>query len=226
MSRRRRITCERQMNKHQIRRIDSYVQLLWRLKRIARELTGMRLRLNLYRAIGADKLSAERYQIRKGKLRVQRSVCRGQSRDRYWVQLSLTFKLQLSIYQIYIQSIQLSFSNLTCSLDYTTITQGKSRRDIQPVNPILIKLENKGPKLDELALYIIILIIQGKQNQYSKVKYIGCIRNTNPILYPLSIIAFYFFNRQGKDSAKSFLSFQQLEDYYNLYIFPSSIKVL
>ena len=50
-------------------------------------------------------------------------------------------------------------------------------------------------------------------------------RNTNPILYPLSIIAFYFFNYQGKDSAKSFLSFQQLEDYYNLYIFPGSVKV-
>jgi len=53
----------------------------------------------------------------------------------------------------------------------------------------------------------------------------GYIRNTNPILYPLSIIAFYFFNRWGKDSAKSFLSFRQPEDYYNLYIFPSSIKV-
>ena len=26
------------MNKHQIYRIDSYIQLLWRLKRIAREL--------------------------------------------------------------------------------------------------------------------------------------------------------------------------------------------
>ena len=30
LSRRRCITCERQMNKHQIRRIDSYVQLSWK----------------------------------------------------------------------------------------------------------------------------------------------------------------------------------------------------
>ena len=73
--------------------------------------------------------------------------------------------------------------------------------------------------------YIIILIIQGKQNQYSKVKHIGYIYNTNPILYPLFIIAFYFFNYQGKNCAKSFLLFQQLKNYYNLYIFPSSIKV-
>jgi len=51
-------------------------------------------------------------------------------------------------------------------------------------------------------------------------------RNANPILYPLSTIAFYFFNHWGKDSTKSFPSFQQPEDYYNLYIFPSSIKVL
>jgi len=54
----------------------------------------------------------------------------------------------------------------------------------------------------------------------------GYMRNTNPILYPLSVIAFYFFNRWGKDGAKSFLFFRQLENYYGLYIFPSSIKVL
>ena len=114
---------------------------------------------------------------------------------------------------------------LTRFLGHTTITQGESRRDVQLTNLILIKLENKGPKLNKLALYIIILIIQGKQNQYSKVKYISSTRNANPILYPLSIIAFYFFNYQGKNSVKSFPSFQQLEDYYNLYVFPSSIKV-
>jgi len=50
-------------------------------------------------------------------------------------------------------------------------------------------------------------------------------RNTDPILCPLSAIAFYFFNCWGKDGAKSFLSFWQLEDYYNLYIFLGSIKV-
>ena len=53
----------------------------------------------------------------------------------------------------------------------------------------------------------------------------GCIQNADPILCPLSAIAFYFFNHWGKDGAKSFPFFQQLEDYYNLYVFPSSIKV-
>ena len=70
------------------------------------------------------------------------------------------------------------------------------------------------------------LIRQGKQNQHSKIKYINCIQNADLILCPLFTIAFYFFNCWGKDSAKSFPSFQQPEDYYNLYIFSGSIKVL
>jgi len=53
----------------------------------------------------------------------------------------------------------------------------------------------------------------------------GCIQNADPILCPLSAIAFYFFNCWGKDSAESFPSFQQPEDYYNLYVFPGSIKI-
>ena len=117
------------------------------------------------------------------------------------VQLSLTFKLQLSIYQVYILlplytlfSLYSSCYFLTYSLGYIIVTQGKSRQDIQLADFVLIKLENKGPKLDKLVLYIVILRRQGKQNQYNKVKYICYIRNTNPILYPLSIIAFYFFN--------------------------------
>ena len=47
------------MNKHQIRRIDSYVRLLWRLKRIARELNSNAAAVNLYRGVGADILSTE-----------------------------------------------------------------------------------------------------------------------------------------------------------------------
>ena len=50
-------------------------------------------------------------------------------------------------------------------------------------------------------------------------------QNSNLVLYPLSTIAFYFFYYQGRDSTKKLLLFRQLEDYYNLYIFPSSIKV-
>ena len=69
------------------------------------------------------------------------------------------------------------------------------------------------------------LIRQRKQNQYSKVKYIGYIQNSNLVLYPLSTIAFYFFYYQGRDSTKKLLLFRQLEDYYNLYVFPSSVKV-
>jgi hypothetical protein len=63
---------------------------------------------------------------------------------------------------------------------------------------------------------------QGKQNQHGKIEYMGCIRNINPVLCPLSALAFYFFDRWGK---QSFPSFKQPEDYYNQFVFPGSIKV-
>ena len=72
---------------------------------------------------------------------------------------------------------------------------------------------------------MVMSMTQGKQNQHGKVEYMGCMRNADPILCPLSAIAFYFFNRWGKDGAESFPSFRQPEDYYNLYTFPGSIKV-
>ena len=54
------------MGKHQIRRIDSYVRLSWRLKRIAEEQYECSCGRIYIGAIGADKLSAKRYQTRKG----------------------------------------------------------------------------------------------------------------------------------------------------------------
>ena len=72
---------------------------------------------------------------------------------------------------------------------------------------------------------MVMSMTQGKQNQHGEVEYMGCMRNADPILCPLSAIAFYFFNRWGKDGAESFPSFRQPEDYYNLYVFPGSIKV-
>ena len=78
--------------------------------------------------------------------------------------LQTTAKYLLGLYIPYLVYSLYSYYFLTYFLGYTTITQDKSRQDIQLTNLILIKLENKGPKLDKLALYIIILIIQGKQN--------------------------------------------------------------
>jgi hypothetical protein len=69
---------------------------------------------------------------------------------------------------------------------------------------------------------------QGNQNQHGKVEYMGCIRNADPILCPLSALAFYFFyffHRWRKDVALGFPSFRQPEDYYDLFVFPDSIKV-
>ena len=90
---------------------------------------------------------------------------------------------------------------------------------------MLIELENEGPRPDEPAPCMIMSMRQGKQNQYGKVEYMGCMRNVDPVLCPLSALALYFFNRWGKDGAETFPSFRQPEDYYNLYVFPGSVKV-
>jgi len=62
-------------------------------------------------------------------------------------------------------------------------------------------------------------------NQHGKIEYMGCIRNSDPLLCPLSALAFYFFNRWGKAGAQLFPSFRQPEDYYNQYVFPGSVRV-
>ena len=66
---------------------------------------------------------------------------------------------------------------------------------------------------------------QGKQNQHGKIEYMGCMRNVDPVLCPLSALAFYFFNRWGRDGATPFPSFRQPEDYYGHYVFPGSVRV-
>jgi len=53
----------------------------------------------------------------------------------------------------------------------------------------------------------------------------GCMQNADLIFCPLFTIAFYFFNYWGKNGIKSFPSFWQPEDYYNLYVFFGNIKV-
>jgi len=97
--------------------------------------------------------------------------------------------------------------------------------DVQLADLILIDLENEGPKSDESAPCIVMTMRQGKQNQHGKIEYMGYMRNIDPILYPLSALAFYFFNRWGRHGARSFPSFRQPEDYYGYYVFPGSIRV-
>jgi hypothetical protein len=78
-------------------------------------------------------------------------------------------------------------------LGYATVTRGESRRDVQLADLMLLELENKGPKPNESVPCMIMTMRQGKQNQHGKVEYMGCIRNTDPVLCPLSTLALYFF---------------------------------
>ena len=72
---------------------------------------------------------------------------------------------------------------------------------------------------------MIMTMRQGKQNQHGKIEYMGCIRNIDPLVCPLSALAFYFFHRWGRQHAQRFPSFRQPEDYYGHYTFPGSIRV-
>jgi hypothetical protein len=110
-------------------------------------------------------------------------------------------------------------------LGHATVTRGDNRREVQLTDLVLIDLQNEGPKPDESAPCLIMTMRQGKHNQHGKVKYMGCIRNVDLILCPLSALAFYFFYQWGWDSALGFPSFKQPEDYYNLFTFPGSIKM-
>ena len=57
-----------------------------------------------------------------------------------------------------------------------------------------IDLENESPKPDEPVLCMIMTMRQGKTNQHGKLEYMGCLRNIDPVICPLSALAFYFFS--------------------------------
>src|SRR6266480_7155834 len=108
---------------------------------------------------------------------------------------------------------------------HSSVTRGENRRDVQLTDRMLIELEDEGPIPHEAVPCMVITMHQGKMNQFRKVEYMGCLRNINPILCPLSALAFYFFFRWGMDGATSFPSFRQPEDYYELFALPGSVTV-
>jgi hypothetical protein len=121
-------------------------------------------------------------------------------------------------------TIELAAFLTSLFLGHATVTRGESRRDVQLADLVLIELENEGPKPDESVPCMIMTMRQGKQNQHGKIEYMGCMRNVDPILCPLSALAFYFFSRWGKQGAQPFPSFRQPEDYYGHYVFPGSVR--
>ena len=90
---------------------------------------------------------------------------------------------------------------------------------------MLIELEDESPTPHEAVPCMVMTMHQGKMNQFRKVEYMGCLRNIDPVLCPLSALAFYFFFRWGMDGATSFPSFRQPEDYYELFTLPGSVTV-
>ena len=58
---------------------------------------------------------------------------------------------------------------------------------------MLIELEDESPTPHEAVPCMVMMMHQGKMNQFGKVEYMGCLRNIDPVLCPLSALAFYFF---------------------------------
>jgi len=100
-----------------------------------------------------------------------------------------------------------------------------NQRDFQLADLMLLDLEHEGPKPDQTVPCLVTVMMNGKLNKHGKVEYMGCMRNANPVICPLSALAFYFFYRWGRDGAEEFPSFRQPEDYYELAVIPGSIKV-
>jgi hypothetical protein len=78
-------------------------------------------------------------------------------------------------------------------LGYATVTRGESKRDVELADLIMIDLENEGPRPEDLAPRVIMTMRQGKRNQHGKIEYMGCIQNIDPVICPLSALAFYLF---------------------------------
>jgi hypothetical protein len=108
---------------------------------------------------------------------------------------------------------------------HATVTRGEDRRAVQLADLMLIDLENESPRPGETVPCMVQIMRQGKTNQHGKVEYMGCMRNIDPVLCPLSALALYFFFRWGRDGAGQFPSFRQPENYYNLYVLPGSVRV-
>jgi Centromere DNA-binding protein complex CBF3 subunit, domain 2/Transcriptional activator of glycolytic enzymes len=115
------------------------------------------------------------------------------------------------------------------------VLRGESRRMAQLPDLVTIPLPHEGPTpCDALVL----VMRNGKVNKFHKVEYMGAIRNRDPLLCPLSALAFYFFWRWGyvvtdptaKKPADPIPSHRRLpsffgpSDYYHLHALPGEIK--
>jgi hypothetical protein len=63
------------------------------------------------------------------------------------------------------------------SSGHATATRGESKRAVQLADPIVIDLENEGPRPEDSAPCMIMTMRQRKQNQHGKIEYMRCIRN-------------------------------------------------
>ena len=114
------------------------------------------------------------------------------------------------------------------------VLRGENRRMAQLPDLVTISLLGEGPTpCDALVL----IMRNGKVNKFHKVECMGALRNRDPLLCPLSALAFYFFWRWGyvvtdptaKQPAeipphRRLPSFFGPGDYYHLHALPGEIK--
>lgn len=104
---------------------------------------------------------------------------------------------------------------------HNMLLRGESRRHIELADLFTIPLKNEGPTPCPV---MILIMDNGKTNQYGRLEYGGVIRHKNPFLCTLSHTAFYLFYRWNFVREEP-PRFQQRQQWYNTHLIRGADRV-
>ena len=99
-------------------------------------------------------------------------------------------------------------------LDHTMLLRGHSTRACQLADLFTLEFQNEGVTP---CWPVIMVMDQGKTNQFGKREYAACIRNREVITCPVGALAFYLFYRWHR-GGESFPDFTSRRDWYDIFL--------
>lgn len=105
-------------------------------------------------------------------------------------------------------------------LSHLLLARGEARRFAELPDLQLLMLDNEGPSLCPVLLYI---MSNGKTNQNGRIEYTGLLRNKDVSICGMSALAFYFFYRWEK-SGESFPCFKSNKDWYDTKLLVGKLE--
>ena len=99
-------------------------------------------------------------------------------------------------------------------LDHTMLLRGHSTRACQLPDLFTLEFQNEGVTP---CWPVIMVMDQGKTNQFGKREYAACIRNKDVITCPVSALAFYLFYR-WHHGGESFPDFTSRRHWYDIFL--------